>query len=78
VTAEFPAAGQVFDYRYLRKLQADRGETEGRKKRPPAKIREGAVVANAGRTNEADIHRTAGFGTRKRPFEAADTCPAMG
>ena len=34
VTADFPAAGQVFDYHYLWKWQADRGETEGRKKRP--------------------------------------------
>lgn len=34
MTADFPAAGQVFDYHYLWKWQADRGETEGRKKRP--------------------------------------------
>jgi len=34
VTADFPAAGQVFDYHYLWKWQADRGESEGRKKRP--------------------------------------------
>ena len=34
MTADFPVAGQVFDYHYLWKWQADRGETEGRKKRP--------------------------------------------
>lgn len=34
MTAEFPTSGQVFDYHYLWKWQADRGETEGRKKRP--------------------------------------------
>ena len=34
MTAEFPAAGQVFDYHYLWKWQADRGETAGRKVRP--------------------------------------------
>ena len=34
MTADFPAAGQVFDYHYLWKWQADRGESEGRKKRP--------------------------------------------
>jgi len=34
VAADFPAAGQVFDYHFLWKWQADRGETEGRKKRP--------------------------------------------
>ena len=34
MTAEFPAAGQVFDYHFLWKWQADGGETEGRKKRP--------------------------------------------
>ena len=32
--ADFPVAGQVFDYHFLWKWQADRGETEGRKKRP--------------------------------------------
>lgn len=31
---EFPEIGQVFDYHYLWKWQAIRGETEGRKKRP--------------------------------------------
>ena len=34
MTADFPVAGQVFDYHYLWKWQADRGETEGRKIRP--------------------------------------------
>lgn len=34
MAADFPAAGQVFDYHYLWKWQADHGETEGRKKRP--------------------------------------------
>ncbi len=34
MTADFPVAGQVFDYHYLWKWQADLGETEGRKKRP--------------------------------------------
>lgn len=34
MNADFPAAGQVFDYHYLWKWQADRGEMEGRKKRP--------------------------------------------
>ena len=34
MAADFPVAGQVFDYHYLWKWQADRGETEGRKKRP--------------------------------------------
>jgi len=34
MTAEFPEVGQVFDYHYLWKWQALRGETEGRKKRP--------------------------------------------
>ncbi|WP_300073935.1 hypothetical protein [uncultured Ruegeria sp.] len=31
---DFPTVGQVFDYHYLWKWQADAGETEGRKKRP--------------------------------------------
>lgn len=34
MTADFPKAGQVIEYHYLWKWQADRGETEGRKKRP--------------------------------------------
>jgi hypothetical protein len=34
VAADFPKAGQVIEYHYLWKWQADRGETEGRKKRP--------------------------------------------
>ena len=34
MAADFPKAGQVFGYHYLWKWQADRGETEGRKKRP--------------------------------------------
>lgn len=32
--ADFPVAGQVFDYHFPWKWQADRGETEGRNKRP--------------------------------------------
>jgi hypothetical protein len=44
VAADFPAAGQVFDYHYLWKWQADRGETEGRKKRPSCVV---IVVTNA-------------------------------
>ena len=43
MTADFPAAGQVFDYHYLWKWQADRGETEGRKKRPSCVV---IVVVN--------------------------------
>ncbi|KAA8603391.1 hypothetical protein AL036_22365 [Salipiger aestuarii] len=43
MTADFPAAGQVFDYHYLWKWQADRGETEGRKKRPSCVV---IVVTN--------------------------------
>jgi hypothetical protein len=43
VTADFPTAGQVFDYHYLWKWQADRGETEGRKKRPSCVV---IVVVN--------------------------------
>lgn len=43
MTADFPSAGQVFDYHYLWKWQADRGETEGRKKRPSCVV---IVVAN--------------------------------
>lgn len=43
MTAEFPAAGQVFDYHYLWKWQADRGETEGREKRPSCVV---IVVTN--------------------------------
>lgn len=34
MAADFPEVGQVFDYHYLWKWQALRGETEGRKKRP--------------------------------------------
>jgi len=34
VAADFPSPGQVFDYHFLWKWQAERGETEGRKKRP--------------------------------------------
>lgn len=44
MTADFPSAGQVFDYHYLWKWQADRGETEGRKKRPSCVV---IVVTNA-------------------------------
>ncbi|MEL6206613.1 MAG: hypothetical protein AAFR47_15050 [Pseudomonadota bacterium] len=44
MTAEFPSPGQVFDYHYLWKWQADRGESEGRKKRPSCVV---IVVANA-------------------------------
>ncbi|SIO00361.1 hypothetical protein SAMN05444722_0078 [Rhodovulum sp. ES.010] len=44
MVADFPAAGQVFDYHYLWKWQADRGETEGRKKRPSCVV---IVVTNA-------------------------------
>lgn len=43
MAAEFPAAGQVFDYHYLWKWQSDRGETEGRKKRPSCVV---IVVTN--------------------------------
>ncbi|MBD3625425.1 MAG: hypothetical protein HUJ24_08625, partial [Rhodobacteraceae bacterium] len=43
MTADFPAAGQVFDYHYLWKWQTDRGETEGRKKRPSCVV---IVVTN--------------------------------
>jgi hypothetical protein len=43
VTADFPTVGQVFDYHYLWKWQADRGETEGRKKRPSCVV---IVVTN--------------------------------
>lgn len=34
MTADFPKAGQIIEYHYLWKWQAERGETEGRKKRP--------------------------------------------
>ncbi|WP_288960243.1 hypothetical protein [uncultured Sulfitobacter sp.] len=34
MTADFPTPGQVFEYHFLWKWQADRGETEGRKARP--------------------------------------------
>lgn len=44
MTADFPAAGQVFDYHYLWKWQADRGEAEGRKKRPSCVV---IVITNA-------------------------------
>ena len=43
MTADFPTVGQVFDYHYLWKWQADRGETEGRKKRPSCVV---IVVTN--------------------------------
>lgn len=48
MSADFPVAGQVFDYHYLWKWQADRGETEGRKKRPSCVV----IVIK----NEADHH----------------------
>lgn len=44
MTTDIPSAGQVFDYHYLWKWQADRGETEGRKKRPSCVV---VVVTNA-------------------------------
>lgn len=44
VTDDFPIAGQVFDYHYLWKWQAEKGETEGRKKRPSCVV---VVVTNA-------------------------------
>ena len=44
MAADFPKAGQVFGYHYLWKWQADRGETDGRKKRP---ICVAVVVVNA-------------------------------
>ncbi|MEM7671050.1 MAG: hypothetical protein AAF317_18320, partial [Pseudomonadota bacterium] len=44
MTTDFPVAGQVFDYHYLWKWQADRGETEGRKTRPSCVV---IVVTNA-------------------------------
>jgi len=44
VAADFPTAGQVFDYHFLWKWQADQGETEGRKKRPSCVA---IVVVNA-------------------------------
>lgn len=34
MVAEFPLPGQVIEYHYLWKWQAERGETEGRKHRP--------------------------------------------
>lgn len=34
MTADFPKAGQIIEYHYLWKWQADKGETAGRKKRP--------------------------------------------
>lgn len=43
MTADVPVAGQVFDYHYLWKWQADRGETEGRKTRPSCVV---IVVTN--------------------------------
>lgn len=46
MAADFPAAGQVFDYHFLWRWQADRGETEGRKKRPSCVAI--VVVNNAG------------------------------
>lgn len=44
MTADFPTAGQVFDYRFLWKWQARRGETEGRKSRPSCVA---IVIANS-------------------------------
>lgn len=44
MAAEFPAPGQVIDYRYLWKREADRGETEGRKPRPSCVV---VVIVNA-------------------------------
>jgi len=44
VAADFPTAGQVFDYRFLWKWQARRGETEGRKSRPSCVA---IVIANS-------------------------------
>ena len=44
MTTEFPAPGHVFDYHYLWKWQADRGETAGRKIRPSCVV---IVVTNA-------------------------------
>jgi len=34
VTVDFPRPGQVFEYHFLWRWQKDRGETEGRKRRP--------------------------------------------
>ncbi|WP_342629951.1 hypothetical protein AAC691_10115 [Nguyenibacter vanlangensis] len=34
MAGDFPKSGQIIDYHYLWLWQADRGETEGRKKRP--------------------------------------------
>ncbi len=34
MTNDFPQPGQVFDYHFLWRWQKDRGETEGRKRRP--------------------------------------------
>lgn len=44
MAVEFPSPGHVFDYHYLWKWQADRGETEGRKKCPSCVV---IVVTNA-------------------------------
>ncbi len=41
--ADLPVAGQIFDYHFLWKWQAEQGETEGRKKRPSCVV---VVVAN--------------------------------
>ena len=46
MTSDVPQAGQVFEYHYLWKWQADRGETEGRKRRPSCVAL--VVVNNAG------------------------------
>lgn len=43
MTADFPQAGQIIEYHYLWKWQANRGETEGRKKRPSCVV---LVVVN--------------------------------
>lgn len=34
MTVDFPKVGQIIEYHYLWKWQAEKGETEGRKKRP--------------------------------------------
>lgn len=44
MTSDFPKAGQVIEYHYLWRWQLDRGETEGRKKRPSCVV---LVVVNS-------------------------------
>ncbi len=44
MASDFPAPGQVFEYAYLWKWQADQGEEAGRKKRPSCMA---LVVQNA-------------------------------